>query len=56
MHFYDVTTVIFQELLYNKHLYLDGSKLEKTGFQLERPYIEIACLQEVTSDYVLVLR
>lgn len=43
---------IDQELLYNKHLYLDGSKLEKTGFQLEKPYLEMSSLQEILEDYV----
>ena len=36
------------QLLYNKHLYLDGSKLEETGFQYERPYLEISSLQELS--------
>ena len=37
------------QLIYNKHLYLDGSKLEETGFQYERPYLEICNLQDVSS-------
>ena len=36
-------------------MYLDGSKLEKTGFQLERPYLEISSLQVVIIDFVDIL-
>ncbi|XP_070535589.1 uncharacterized protein [Ptychodera flava] len=43
---------IDQELLYNKHLHLDGSKLAKTGFTLEKPHLTQESLQEVLDDYV----
>ncbi|KAL3884722.1 hypothetical protein ACJMK2_024834 [Sinanodonta woodiana] len=41
-----------QELLYNKHLYLNGSKLKETGFILEKPKIQTLYLQEVLEDYL----
>ena len=37
-----------QELLYNNHLYMDGSKLEKTGFEYTYPRLTQELLQEVS--------
>ncbi|PSN37282.1 hypothetical protein C0J52_17192 [Blattella germanica] len=42
-----LTPYIDQELLYNKHLYLDYSKLESTGFTWEVPHITRDRLKEV---------
>lgn len=42
-----LTPYLDQELLYNKHLYLDGSKLEKTGFSLIVPEVTKEKLMEV---------
>ena len=36
-----------QELLYNKHLYMDGQKLETTGFQLTKPQLTEELLRQV---------
>ncbi|XP_065183945.1 aurachin B dehydrogenase-like [Sycon ciliatum] len=41
-----------QELLYNKHLHIDGSKIEGTGFSYEVPQITEGKLREVVDDYV----
>ncbi|KAJ8036359.1 dTDP-D-glucose 4,6-dehydratase [Holothuria leucospilota] len=41
-----------QELLYNKHLRLDGSKLEKLGFELVHPEVREQSLKEVVEDYI----
>lgn len=39
---------IDKELLSNKHLYLDGSKLLKTGFRYTVPEVTIEKLEEVS--------
>ena len=36
-----------QELLYNKHLHLDGTKLESLGFAYQKPELTIESMQEV---------
>ncbi|XP_046857519.1 dTDP-glucose 4,6-dehydratase 2-like [Xenia sp. Carnegie-2017] len=41
-----------QELLYEKHLSLDGSKLEQTGFKCEHGKLTTDNLKEVLQDYV----
>lgn len=38
---------IDQELLYNKHLNIDGSKIEGTGFSYELPRVSLELLREV---------
>ena len=38
-----------QELLYNNHLFMDGSKLEKTGFEYTYPRLTQELLQEVSA-------
>jgi hypothetical protein len=45
-----LTPYIDQELLYNKHLYLDPSKLENTGFLWQVPQISRDKLQEVSFE------
>ena len=47
-----VTSVfwILQELLYEKHLSLDGSKLEETGFKCEHDKLTTGNLKEVGFD------
>ncbi|XP_076438615.1 dTDP-glucose 4,6-dehydratase-like [Babylonia areolata] len=47
-----LTPFIDQELLYNKHLHLDGSKLEQLGFHCEHPDLEEASLRQIVDDYV----
>lgn len=41
-----------QELLYNKHLRVDGAKLEGTGFRYEVPEVTPSLLREVVDDFV----
>jgi hypothetical protein len=43
-----LTPYIDQELLYNKHLYLDPSKLESTGFSWQVPQLTREKLREVS--------
>ncbi|CAL1533091.1 unnamed protein product [Lymnaea stagnalis] len=43
---------IDQELLYNKHLFIDGSKIESTGFAYTIPKLEIGHLKEILDDYI----
>lgn len=45
-----LTPYIDQELLYNKHLYLDNSKLLATGFQLSVPTLSKDKLREVMTS------
>ncbi|XP_052784119.1 uncharacterized protein LOC128219954 [Mya arenaria] len=42
---------IDQELLYNKPVYLDGSKLEETGFTYDTPSLQVTHLQQILDDY-----
>ncbi len=46
---------LLQELLCDKQLYVDGSKIEKTGFEYERPYLALSLLKEVNSKSSLVI-
>lgn len=41
-----------KELLYNNHLYVDGSKIEKLGFQYTKPNVTVDELKLVVDDYV----
>ncbi|CAG5134376.1 unnamed protein product [Candidula unifasciata] len=43
---------IDQELLYNKPLYIDGSKIETTGFVYTVPQLRVSSLQQVLDDYL----
>ncbi|XP_059140667.1 uncharacterized protein LOC131928611 [Physella acuta] len=43
---------IDQELLYNKYLFVDGSKIETTGFSYNVPRLEMASLKAVLDDYI----
>ena len=43
---------IDQELLYNKHLHVDGRRIEGTGFTYEVPQVSRELLWEVVDDYV----
>ncbi|KAL0271796.1 UNVERIFIED_CONTAM: hypothetical protein PYX00_008784 [Menopon gallinae] len=45
---------IDKELLSNKHLYLDGTKLRKTGFIYSVPHLSVERLEEVLLDYRLM--
>ncbi|KAL8566462.1 hypothetical protein ACOMHN_015098 [Nucella lapillus] len=47
-----LTPFLDQELLYNKHLHLDGSKLEQLGFKLEHPMVEACSLRQIADDYI----
>lgn len=41
-----------QELLYNRHLHIDGAKIEGTGFKCEVPEVTVELLREVVEDFV----
>lgn len=41
-----------QELLYNKHLHINGHRITATGFSYQHPRITIELLKEVVDDYV----
>lgn len=41
-----------QELLYDNHLCINGSKIEETGFRYNYPELRIEFLREVLADYV----
>lgn len=43
---------IDQELLYNKHVHLDGSKLKQTGFQYNIPELKIEHLKQMLEDFL----
>lgn len=43
---------LHQELLYDKHLNLDGSKLEATGFTYLVPTLTKEKVQEIVNDYI----
>nr|KAI8752522.1 dTDP-D-glucose 4; 6-dehydratase-like isoform X2 [Biomphalaria glabrata] len=43
---------IDQELLYNKHLYVDGSKIESLGFTYHVPRLEVSSLKSILDDYI----
>lgn len=43
-----LTPYLDQELLYNKHLHVDGRKIEATGFQYEVPCVTLDLLKEVS--------
>lgn len=47
-----------QELLYNKHLHIDGSKIETLGFSYQEPRPTLELLREVNtaiySDYKVI--
>ncbi|XP_003388585.1 PREDICTED: uncharacterized protein LOC100639369 [Amphimedon queenslandica] len=47
-----LTPYLDKELLYNKHLHINGSKLEKTGFTFEHPKMTAEGLKQVVDDYV----
>lgn len=47
-----LTPFIDQELLYNKHVHMDGSKLEKHGFTYQHPELQLAVLRQVLDDYI----
>ncbi|XP_034235426.1 uncharacterized protein LOC117641845 [Thrips palmi] len=46
-----LTPFMDQELLYNKNLYLDGSRLKKLGFTCDVPSPNIQKLMEIVLDY-----
>ncbi|XP_077993896.1 dTDP-glucose 4,6-dehydratase-like [Glandiceps talaboti] len=52
IHNTPLSPFIDQELLYNKHLHMDSSKLINTGFTYEKPILTQDYLQEVLDDYV----
>lgn len=43
-----LTLSLAQELLYNRHLHVNGSKIEGTGFDYEVPQITVELLREVS--------
>lgn len=48
-----LTPFMDQELLYNKNLYLDGSRLKKLGFICEFPLLTSETLLEVSYRFLL---
>lgn len=47
-----LTPYLEQELLMNKQLCVDGSKIETTGYRYEKPFISKQLLKEVLDDYI----
>ncbi|KAK7497804.1 hypothetical protein BaRGS_00010938 [Batillaria attramentaria] len=47
-----LTPFIDQELLYNKHLHMDGTKIEQTGFSYSYPELRLTCLRQILDDYI----
>ncbi|XP_069102711.1 uncharacterized protein [Argopecten irradians] len=45
---------IDEELLYNKHLYLEGQKLSDTGFTYQIPAPRLDHLREMLDDYIIL--
>ena len=43
-----------QELLYHKHLHVDGSKIEASGFSYSQPKLTLELLQEVRGNGITV--
>jgi nucleoside-diphosphate-sugar epimerase len=41
-----------KELFANKHLHVDGTKIESTGFQYEVPEMTVELLKEIVDDYL----
>lgn len=45
-----------QELLYNKHLRVDGSKIERTGFVYQQPCPTLELVREVShTPFILMM-
>ncbi|GFN83291.1 Dtdp-glucose 4,6-dehydratase [Plakobranchus ocellatus] len=47
-----LTPFIDQELLYNKHLNIDGTKIETTGFSYTHRHLELNSLRQILDDYI----
>ncbi|RUS73108.1 hypothetical protein EGW08_019130 [Elysia chlorotica] len=47
-----LTPFIDQELLYNKHINIDGTRIESTGFTYSHPTLELSSMREILEDYV----
>ncbi|KAK3799987.1 hypothetical protein RRG08_035586 [Elysia crispata] len=47
-----LTPFIDQELLYNKHLNIDGTRIESTGFTYTHPTLELSSMKEILEDYL----
>jgi hypothetical protein len=43
-----------QELFANKHLHVDGTKIESTGFQYEVPEMTVELLKEVSRGFTMI--
>ena len=48
-----VVLFVLQELLYNKHLHMDGTKIEQTGFSYQYPELHLPCLRQVSAVYIM---
>lgn len=46
-----LTPYMDEELLYNKHLFMDNSKLKTTGFQLRNPLVNRELIEEVMIEF-----
>ncbi|KAK3752249.1 hypothetical protein RRG08_064270 [Elysia crispata] len=47
-----LTPFIDQELLYNKHLNIDGTRIESKGFTYNYPTLELSSMKEILEDYL----
>lgn len=52
IHTTPLSPYLDQELLYDSHLYINGSKVEETGFSYNQPLLTGQALREVLDDYV----
>ncbi|KAK3728621.1 hypothetical protein QZH41_011712, partial [Actinostola sp. cb2023] len=51
VHATPLSPYLDQELLYDKHLFVDGTKIEKTGFSYQYPKPSVEALRQVVQDY-----
>lgn len=47
-----LTPYLDPELLYNKHIHLDNSKLKRFGFKLLYPKLTKALIEDIINDYI----
>lgn len=47
-----LTPFMDEELLYNKHIFMDNTKLKETGFQLRHPIVKRELIEEVGLELI----
>lgn len=52
IHTTPLSPYLDQELLYDNHLFVNGSKIEESGFSYNYPELTVEALREVLDDYV----